>query len=72
MGLIVLNVAAVVLETVDSIYNSYAFIFDAFEIFSVAVFSVEYTLAGLVLHRKSPDSETLCGAGCALWRHQWH
>jgi len=44
LGLIVLNVGAVVLETVESIYNSYAFIFNAFEIFSVAVFSLEYIL----------------------------
>ena len=44
MGLIFLNVAAVVLETVDWIYLRYAFIFNAFEIFSVAVFTVEYTL----------------------------
>ncbi len=44
MGLIFLNVAAVVLETVDWIYLRYAFIFGAFEIFSVAVFTVEYTL----------------------------
>ena len=44
MGLIFLNVAAVVLETVDWINLRYAFIFSAFEIFSVAVFTVEYTL----------------------------
>ena len=44
LGLIVLNVAAVVLETVESIYNSYALLFNAFEIFSVAVFSLEYLL----------------------------
>ena len=44
LGLIVLNVAAVVLETVESIYNSYALLFNAFEIFSVAVFSLEYIL----------------------------
>src|SRR5512141_3070506 len=44
MGLIFLNVAAVVLETVDWLYLRYAFIFNAFDIFSVAVFTVEYTL----------------------------
>lgn len=44
MGLIVLNVAAVVLETVESIYTPYASLFYAFEIFSVAVFSIEYIL----------------------------
>ena len=32
MGLILLNVAAVVLETVDSIYSAYAPLFDAFDL----------------------------------------
>lgn len=44
MGLILLNVAAVVLETVDWIYAAYLPLFQAFEIFSVAVFTVEYLL----------------------------
>jgi voltage-gated potassium channel len=44
MGLIMLNVAAVVLETVDWLYTSYAPIFNAFDLFSVAVFTVEYIL----------------------------
>jgi voltage-gated potassium channel len=44
MGLIFLNVAAVVLETVDWIYLRYASLFDVFNIFSVAVFTVEYAL----------------------------
>jgi voltage-gated potassium channel len=44
MGLIVLNVAAVVLETVDSIYSAYAPLFHIFDVFSVAVFTVEYIL----------------------------
>jgi voltage-gated potassium channel len=44
MGLILLNVAAVVLETVDSIYSAYAPLFHIFDVFSVAVFTVEYLL----------------------------
>ncbi|MGB5101433.1 MAG: ion transporter [Methanothrix sp.] len=44
MGLILLNVAAVVLETVDSIYTPYALFFHIFDVFSVAVFTVEYIL----------------------------
>jgi voltage-gated potassium channel len=44
MGLIILNVAAVVLETVHSIYSVYAPVFYAFDLFSVAVFSMEYLL----------------------------
>jgi len=44
LSLIVLNVAAVVLETVESIRSPYATLFYAFELFSVAVFSLEYVL----------------------------
>ena len=44
MGLILLNVAAVVLETVDLIYSAYASFFHAFDVFSLAVFTVEYLL----------------------------
>lgn len=42
--LIVLNVTAVVLETIWWINARFAHLFDAFEIFSVAVFTVEYIL----------------------------
>lgn len=42
MALIVLNVAAVVLESVQSIDSRYGCWFDRFEIFSVAVFTIEY------------------------------
>jgi len=44
MGLIVLNVVAVVLETVDWLYARYSLLFYAFELFSVSVFTVEYIL----------------------------
>ncbi|MGD9590343.1 MAG: ion transporter [Pyrinomonadaceae bacterium] len=42
--LIVVNVAAVVLETVDSVYQQYEAYFKYFEAFSLAVFSIEYLL----------------------------
>jgi voltage-gated potassium channel len=44
IGLICLNILAVVLETVGSVYRPHAGAFDRFEIFSVAVFTVEYAL----------------------------
>ena len=44
MALIVLNVAAVMLETVDWIATPYARVFRGFEVFSVAVFTAEYAL----------------------------
>jgi voltage-gated potassium channel len=42
--LIILNIIAVILETVESLYLPYRAIFDTFETFSVATFSVEYLL----------------------------
>ena len=44
MVLILVNVAAVVLETVEDLNQRYASVFFAIEVFSVAVFSVEYLL----------------------------
>ncbi|AFZ43102.1 Ion transport protein [Halothece sp. PCC 7418] len=44
LGLIFLNLVAVALETVDSLFEQYYFWFRAFEIFSVAVFTIEYLL----------------------------
>lgn len=44
MGLIVLNVMAVVLDTVNWIYVRYSTFFHVFEAFSIAVFSLEYIL----------------------------
>jgi len=40
--LILLNVLAVILETVDSLYNEFGLYFQIFEFFSVIVFTVEY------------------------------
>ncbi len=42
MTLILLNVVAVMLETVQPIHDSFPKVFEYFEYFSVAVFSVEY------------------------------
>jgi len=44
MVLILLNVAAIVLETVPSIHAAYQAFFFNFEVFSVAIFTVEYLL----------------------------
>lgn len=44
VSLILLNVAAFVAETVPSLYAAYGPYFFAFELFSVAVFTVEYVL----------------------------
>lgn len=42
--LISLNVLAVVLETVESLYTQFSQVFNTFELISVAVFTVEYVL----------------------------
>lgn len=44
MGLIVLNVVAVILETVETVLASYRWAFEAFDAFSVGVFTIEYLL----------------------------
>lgn len=44
MLLIIANVAATVLESVQSIADAYPAFFSGFEVFSVAVFSIEYVL----------------------------
>lgn len=42
MALILLNVVAVIIETVESIHDRFDLWFDYFEIFSVVIFSIEY------------------------------
>ncbi|WMJ75161.1 ion transporter [Cytophagaceae bacterium ABcell3] len=44
INLIVLNVVAVILETVDGIYNPLSIFFTGFEYFSITFFAIEYLL----------------------------
>jgi voltage-gated potassium channel len=44
MLLIILNVSAIILETVEGLLSQYDPLFRAFDLFSVAVFSIEYFL----------------------------
>jgi len=44
VGLIILNTIAVILETVDAVYEVNKKLFTSFEVFSVAIFSIEYLL----------------------------
>jgi len=44
VGLIILNVLAIILESFSSIYYPYRHIFSSFELFSVIIFTVEYLL----------------------------
>ena len=42
--LIVLNVIAVMMETVNPLYNNYKKLFDTFDLISVIIFTIEYVL----------------------------
>lgn len=44
VSLILLNVLAVILETVQSLYNQYKLVFIYFEYFSVGIFTIEYII----------------------------
>ena len=62
MLLIVLNVVAIVLETVASIHTHYNTYFRAFEIFSVVVFSFEYMARIYVSDLTHPSSSRIKSA----------
>jgi voltage-gated potassium channel len=56
--MVLLNITAVILESVTEIYVSYSKWFDTFEVFSIAFFSIEYLLrlwANGALHPNSPS-----------------
>ncbi len=44
VALIVTNIAAIILETLEGIHSAYASLFSLFDVFSVIVFTVEYSL----------------------------
>jgi voltage-gated potassium channel len=44
ISLILLNLLAVCLETVESLYHSYRSWFNNFELFSITIFTIEYLL----------------------------
>ncbi len=59
--LIVLNVLAVILETEETIARPLSYIFNAFEIFSVAVFTIEYLMRLWVCTAKSKYKQPVIG-----------
>ncbi|MDN5510916.1 ion transporter [Acinetobacter sp.] len=52
--LIIGNAAAVLLESVNDIYQSYSVFFDLFEYFSILIFSIEYLLRFWSVAEKNP------------------
>jgi voltage-gated potassium channel len=59
--LITLNVLAIILESVAPIYNHFADLFHRFEVFSVAVFTVEYVLRVWTCREDSRYSKPIVG-----------
>lgn len=59
--LILANVLAIILETEASLYSVYAGYFQAFEVFSVAVFSIEYLLRVWVCTEKAEYAHPVMG-----------
>lgn len=61
--LIIGNTSAVLLESMNEIYQSYQLLFDAFELFSIVVFSVEYLLRFWAIAEKNPFE--------SAWKNRW-
>lgn len=61
--LIIGNTAAVLLESINNIYLSYQVWFDAFEVFSILVFSTEYLLRFWAIADKDPLE--------SAWKNRW-
>jgi voltage-gated potassium channel len=62
MSLIILNVGALILETIPEIKESYGLSLRSFEIFSVAIFSIEYLLRIYVSSLTYPSSNRIKSA----------
>jgi voltage-gated potassium channel len=62
--LIVSNAAAVLLESINNIYQSYAVFFDFFEYFSILIFSIEYLLRFWSVADQNPFN--------SAWKNRWH
>lgn len=57
--LILSNVVAVILESVSHIYQNYQIYFDAFEYFSIVIFTAEYLLRFWSVVEKNPEQSKL-------------
>ncbi len=61
--LIISNTVAVLLESINDIYLSYQLYFDAFELFSIFVFTAEYLLRFWAVAEKNPFN--------SAWQNRW-
>ena len=53
IGLIIVNVIFVVIETDESVLDEYGYLFTPFEVFSITIFTVEYA-ARIIVCKKNP------------------
>jgi len=61
--LIIGNTAAVLLESINDLYQSYQLLFDAFELFSIFIFTLEYLLRFWAIAEKDPFE--------GAWKNRW-
>lgn len=61
--LIIANTSAVLLESINNIYLSYQRLFDAFELFSIVIFSIEYIIRFWSIAEKNPFD--------GAWKNRW-
>ena len=72
LGLVFINIVAVVLESVSSLYNRYAFYFSMFELISVGLFTLEYTLRIWARGAQSDDHHGESGRGRLKYIFSFH
>jgi voltage-gated potassium channel len=72
LGLVFINIVAVVLESVSSLYNRYAFYFSMFELISVVLFTLEYVLRIWARGAQSDDHHGESGRGRLKYIFSFH
>lgn len=73
IGLIILNVLAVIASSMHWVYSFYDDYFDWFENFSIGVFSLEFVLRAWVMAEKKPANlKELDPHRATAWHNRWH
>lgn len=72
LSLVLLNILAVVIESVDAIYSRYELWFYYFELISVAIFTVEYLLRLWANGATQPDNKRMVRNGSLRYALSFH
>ena len=73
IGLITLNVLAIIVESIDAVAAMYQPLFEMFELVSVAIFTFEYVLrVWICVDHTDGNIAANYSAACATWRARWH